>query len=409
MKNINFIFLSVLFILIFSGCNQKENHVKKLHKEAVTLDSHVDTPLRLVNGKYNFAERHNAFITRSKIDLPRMLEGQLDAVFMAAYVSQGPLTDSGFVKAENRALKLISKIKETIEENPDKLMFAFSSGDLMKGVKQNKTAVYIGIENGHVLGDKIENLYRFYDLGSRYVTLCHVKNNLICDSSNDENGPMHNGLSDYGRELVSEMNKIGMMIDVSHMSDKSFYDVIELSKTPVIASHSCARAVCDNPRNMTDDMIKKLAENGGVIQVCLYEEYVKKGSKNKERDSARKALRKKYASWNSLSEEKREEFSKEWYDLDSRFVKSGATVSDLVDHIDHIVRIAGIDHVGIGSDFDGGGGLQDCYDVSQLINITAELVERGYSDEEVKKIWSGNFMRVFKSVEDYSNNFRENI
>jgi membrane dipeptidase len=196
------------------------------------------------------------------------------------------------------------------------------------------------------------------------------------------------------------MNRLGMIIDVSHISDKSFYDVLEYSSAPVIASHSCARAICDNPRNLDDEMLKKLADNGGVIQMCILSSYVKKPEPFPERDSAYTALRIKYRNFNDLTDEEMDSARSEWYALEKRFPQKLANVSDVVDHIDHIVEIAGIDHVGIGTDFDGGGGVEDCYDVSEMGNITRELVSRGYTAREIEKIWGGNFMRVFREVEN---------
>jgi membrane dipeptidase len=261
-----------------------------------------------------------------------------------------------------------------------------------------KRAIFIGVENGFPLGLDLNIVEVFYNKGARYITLCHTKNNDICDSSTDTTE--HNGLSAYGEEVVLEMNRLGMMVDVSHISDSSFYDVINLSKTPVIASHSCARAICDNPRNLNDDMLKKLAENGGVIQMCILSDYVKAPKPYPERDSAQNTLRVKYRGFDDLTKEEMAMARKEWYAIDTIFPRKLATVSDAVDHIDHMVKVAGIDHVGIGTDFDGGGGLADCQDVSQLGNITLELVNRGYSEDEIQKIWGGNIMRVLQKVLD---------
>ena len=240
---------------------------------------------------------------------------------------------------------------------------------------------------------------KYYELGARYITLCHTRNNDICDSSTDRGGPEHDGLSDFGVDVVKEMNRLGMIIDVSHISDEAFYDILDVSSAPVIASHSCARAMCDNPRNLDDAMLKKLAENGGVIQMCILSSYVKEPEPFPERDSARAALREKWGNFRNLNEEEMQQAREEYYALDRDYPPKLATVSDVVDHIDHIVEVAGINHVGIGTDFDGGGGVQDCYDVSQMGNITRELVRRGYSAKEIEKIWGGNFMRVFREVE----------
>jgi membrane dipeptidase len=263
-------------------------------------------------------------------------------------------------------------------------------------MKSGRRAIFIGIENGYPLGHDLSLIKHFYDRGARYITLCHTRNNDICDSSHDSTA--FGGLSEFGKKVVAEMNHVGMMIDVSHASDQSFYDVITLSKSPVIASHSCARALCDHDRNLTDDMLLKLAENGGVIQVCILSAYVKKTPPNTQRDSAEAALRIKFRNFEDLTDAEMEQASKEWHENERKFPEALASVSDVVNHIDHIVKIAGIDHVGIGTDFDGGGELEDCYDVSQMKNITIELLRRGYSDEDVQKIWGGNLMRVMSEV-----------
>ena len=225
----------------------------------------------------------------------------------------------------------------------------------------------------------------------------HTANNDICDSSTDS--LEHGGLSSLGEQMVDRMNDLGIMIDLSHASDDTFLDVVERSRTPVIASHSCARALCDHPRNLSDDLLLRLKENGGVIQLCLYSGYLKILEPNPLRDSARQAVVEKHGNYYELDEEGKTAFLQDWYEVDVDFPPDRATVSDAVDHIDHMVELIGIDHVGIGSDFDGGGELADCFDVSQMCNITEELVRRGYTPREIRKIWGGNITRVFRQVE----------
>ena len=295
------------------------------------------------------------------------------------------------------ALEITREIYATVEQYPEDLEVATRADDLARIAKQGKHAIYIGMENGYPLGNDPELLDSFYDHGIRYVTLVHTRNNDICDSSTDS--LEHGGLSPLGEEVVARMNDLGMLIDVSHASDDSFYDVLKKSRSPIIASHSCARALCDNPRNLSDEMLLQLKENGGVIQMCILSDYVKTPAPNPERDSARAAVYEKHGNYYELDEAGREAFIVDWYAVDRDFPRELATVSDAVDHIDHIVDLIGIDHVGIGTDFDGGGGLADCFDVSQMGNITLELVRRGYSATEIKKIWGGNFTRVFKEVE----------
>jgi membrane dipeptidase len=289
-------------------------------------------------------------------------------------------------------------IHDVIEQYPDDLELALTQKDLKRIEKNGKRAIFIGLENGYPIGNDLSLVDTFYNKGIRYITLCHSYNNDICDSSTDT--IEHNGLSEFGKQVVQRMNALGMMIDVSHASDQTFYDVVALSSAPIIASHSCARALCDHPRNLSDDMLLKLKENGGVIQMCILSAYVKTPEPFPARDSARMAVREKHGDYYELDDEGRQLFLSDWYQVDRDFPPKLATVADVVDHIDHIVEVAGIDHVGIGTDFDGGGGVEGCFDVSELGNITLELVRRGYSAKEIEKIWSGNLMRVMEETEN---------
>ncbi|HUW91835.1 MAG TPA: membrane dipeptidase, partial [Bacteroidales bacterium] len=243
---------------------------------------------------------------------------------------------------------------------------------------------------------------QYYDLGARYITLCHSANNDICDSSTDPAGPEHQGLSPFGEEVVREMNRIGMMIDVSHISDQSFYDVLEITTAPVIASHSSCRALCESPRNLNDEMLLALKKNGGIIQICILSEYLKQPEPNPELDEKMKELREKWkAKGTELTEAQQEQRWSEFSALREKYSKL-ATVADAVNHIQHVVDVIGVDYVGIGSDFDGGGGIEGCSDVSMMKNITKELIRRGYSNEDIAKIWGGNVMRVMTAAESAS-------
>ncbi|MDZ7740560.1 MAG: dipeptidase [Bacteroidota bacterium] len=392
--------ISILLVLL-SACQSGQNksteeRARLIHDRVLTLDSHTDTPLRFTRSDFNLAEKHDPYETRSKLDFPRMKEGGLDAVFMAAFVGQGTRNDTSNKKAKERLLMIMDSIHAQLGRHTAIAGIAYKPEDAYRLEKEGKRAVFIGIENGYPLGSNIHNVAAFYERGARYITLCHTRNNELCDSSTDSTE--HNGLSNFGIEVVKEMNRLGMLIDVSHISDSSFYDVLQVSTTPVIASHSNARSICNSPRNLNDHMLQKLAENGGVVQVCVLSSYVKEMGPQPERDSAFNAIRAKFNHFEDLSDEEMERARKEWYETDRKFPRKLATVSDFVDHIDHIVKVAGIEHVGIGTDFDGGGALQDCYDVSQMGNITLELVKRGYSADEIRKIWGGNFMRVFREV-----------
>jgi membrane dipeptidase len=396
---------SILLLTCFVAMNtlsaQKKQNIEskaaRIHQSAFTVDSHTDTPLNFLNKKYDIAKDNSKTLTSTCVDFPRMREGGLDAAFFAVFIGQGPRTAEGNTKAKAKAETIFDSIYADVNRNSSISGIATSQAEAMKLVKQKKSVVFIGVENGYPIGNDLSNVKHFYDRGARYITLCHSKNNDICTSSTDTANTK--GLSNFGNEVVKEMNRLGMMIDVSHVSDQSFYDILKLSKAPVIASHSCSRALCDNPRNLTDDMLRALAANNGVIQMCILSDYVKKPLPNPERDSARMAVRKKYNNFQDLSDEQWEVASVEWHAIDDKFPHQLATVSDVVDQIDHIVKIAGIGHVGIGTDFDGGGGVDGCKDVSQMGNITLELVKRGYSEKDIKKIWGGNLMRVMKDVE----------
>jgi membrane dipeptidase len=227
----------------------------------------------------------------------------------------------------------------------------------------------------------------------------HSSNNDLADSSTDSKGSEHNGLSDLGNEVVKEMNRLGIMVDVSHGSDSLFYDTIALSKAPIIASHSNARSVTNHKRNMTDDMLRLMAKNGGVVQLTMLSNYLREVPPNTKKDSAVAALKASMKPVTEMTEEEQDKARKLMQELNNKFPAPPATVKNVVDHIDHIVKIAGVDHVGIGCDFDGGGGIEGVFDASEVMNITIELVRRGYSEEQIEKIWGGNLIRVFRDVQ----------
>ena len=371
----------------------------RLHRSLLTVDSHTDTPLRLFRPGTDLSVRSDPHRGGGKLDFPRMEEGGLDGVFFAVFVGQGERSPEGNARARDRALCLFDSIHAVVARNPGLAEIALSSRDLEAIHDRGRKAVYIGIENGYPIGRDLSLISHFYSLGARYITLCHTRNNDICDSSTDEGGPEHGGLSEFGKAVVAEMNRLGIMVDVSHISDQAFYDVIGISTAPVIASHSNARTICDNPRNLSDSMLLKLAGNGGVVQLCVLSDYVAETEPNLQRDSARQVIREKYGEGEMLDDSTRNRMYAEWSSLDEKFPPNLASVAQFCDHVDHVVHLIGIDHVGFGSDFDGGAGLSDCYDESQLPEITLELLRRGYTRSELQKFWSGNLLRVMKEVE----------
>jgi len=375
---------------------------RAIHQRILTLDTHCDTAMRLVRGNWNPAERHDSDSPRgSKIDLPRMKEGGLDAEFFAAFVGQGPRTAEGYRAARQTTDTLIEAVKNMVKANSHLIGLAFSPEDAYQLKKQGKLTAFLGIENGYAIGQDLSLIKYFYEQGARYITLCHTSDNDICDSSTDRDDPEDRGLSQFGRQVVAECNRQGMIVDISHASDRSFWDVLACSQAPLIASHSCARAVCDHPRNLSDEMIKALAAKGGVIQICFLSSYVKKPKPNPERDKAFEEFRTRYGNWRDIKDEaQREKIMAEMQELNRKYPVELATLQDLVDHIDHVVKLVGVDYVGIGTDFDGGGGVVGCNDVSQMINVTVELMKRGYSEADLAKIWGQNFFRVFNQVKE---------
>lgn len=411
-KSRTVIILSIIgsiFSVLLVSCARKEikleekdlmSRAREIHRRIVTVDTHCDTAMMLLRGNWNPAEEHDPRLPGSgKIDLPRMKKGGLDAEFFAAFVSQGPRTEEGYSQARKRTEDLIGAVKAMVARNQNIIGLAYSPEDAYRLKKQGRLVAFLGIENGYAIGRDLSLIKYFYEQGVRYITLCHTSDNDICDSSTDRQDPQDRGLSDFGRQVVTECNRVGMIIDISHASDKTFYDVLSLSKAPIIASHSCVRTVCDNPRNLTDDMIKALARKGGVVQICFLSAYVKTPKPNPERDKALAEFRAKYGNWRNIQDESvRQKIMAEMEEINRKYPADLATVQDLVNHIDHVVKLVGVDYVGIGTDFDGGGGVIGCNDVSEMINVTVELLKRGYTEKEIEKIWGKNFFRVFNRV-----------
>jgi membrane dipeptidase len=398
------IFINILLVTFFlAGCrNSEEKLIKradKIHASILTVDTHCDTPMEFSDTTFDMGVRHD----EGCVDFPRMNEGGLHAEFFAVFTGQGPRNDSSYNKVHQKALDIFNAIHKNVEKNYAMAEIATTPDDAYRLKKARKIAAFIGMENGYPIGKDLTRIKQYYDLGARYMTLAHTKNNDICDSSTDPGGPENNGLSPFGLQVVEEMNRLGMMVDISHVSDKSFYDVLKVTHAPVIASHSSCRALCGSPRNLTDDMLLALKENGGVIQICVLGNYLKTPEPNPELDSKLKELKDKYGDFNALTDSIKKLVRKEYNDIQKRYEKP-ATVKDVVDHIDHVVQVIGIDYVGIGTDFDGGGGVEGCRAASEIKNITIELLRRGYSKADIAKIWGGNIMRVLRKVEDLAKN-----
>jgi membrane dipeptidase len=415
MRNKNKVFLAgillaMVYAVMFCTSPQKEEDlaakVRALHERVLTVDTHADTPMRLLSEDWDIGERHEATGRRgSKIDLPRMAEGGLDAEFFAVFIGQGQRSPEGYAAASEQAFHILDAIHKMCDDYPDLVSLATSPEDAYRIEKEGKRAAFIGMENGYPIGKDLALIEKYYDRGVRYITLCHSSDNDICDSSTDRMDPEDRGLTEFGREVVAKCNRLGIMVDVSHVSEKSFFDILEVTKAPVIASHSSVRALCDHPRNLTDDQLKALAKNGGVIQICFVSSFIKEEPPNPEREAALKALMEKYGSRRNIQDEAtREKAMQEYQDIYEKYPEGKATLKELVDHIDYVVDLVGVDQVGIGTDFDGGGGVEGCDDVSEMPHITEELLRRGYSEQDIQKIWGGNLMRVFSRVMEVSEN-----
>lgn len=359
---------------------------RRIHAETIGIDSHIDTLQRVLNGKEDISQRTG----KGHVDLPRLREAGMRAPFFALYV---PTYYKGS-EAVRRTLQLRDAMQSLLDAHPDQIELALSASAVEQIAKTGKIAAVLTIESGHAIDDNLAVLRMYHRLGVRSMTLTHFRNTSWADSSTDK--PEHNGLTDFGREVVREMNRIGMIVDISHVSDKTFYDTLAVTSKPVIASHSSCRALTDVPRNMTDDMIRALGRNGGVIGINFGAGFLSQ----KEVEAARRNFAARAAVDPGLTGRALDEFAmKDYLDTYSMMKPNLATIQDAVAHIDHVVKLVGVDHVGIGSDWDGissvPAGLED---VSKMPLLTAALLERGYSEQDAKKILSGNFLRVMRQV-----------
>ena len=375
-----------------------------VYGQYLTLDSHIDIPFDYMdNPKHDPGNS-----TEMQVDFSKMKEGGLDSGFFIVYVGQSNLTDDGFKKAKDQAMLKFKAIHKMIQTYPDKILLALEPNDIRNAKEKGKISAAIGIENGYIIGNNINLLEDFYNLGARYITLAHIGHNQISDSSipkkslNDAS-EIHGGLSSFGKEVISKMNQLGIMVDISHISDKAALQAIKLSQTPVIASHSSARAIANHPRNLSDNIIKKIANKNGVIQVVAFSSYIEV---NKERNNAINSLRNfivdltgdKIFIYRKHTEHPQYKIKMDEINRDFPL----PSVDKFVDHLDYIVNLVGINYVGISSDFGGGGGIDGWMDASQTKNITLALLERGYSKNDIKKIWSENFLRVWTDVINHS-------
>lgn len=338
----------------FISESQLFKKAKSIHNAITTLDSHCDTPMLFEDGATIGAKSVDG-----KVNIPKMTEGRIDVSCIVAYIKQEARDDVSLNKATDKAIRIINETKLQARQIEKLAEIVYTPNDLYRIKKEDKKSFFIGIENGYAIGKDLENIARFKEMGVIYITLCHNGNNDLCDSAKGD--PEWNGLSPLGIKAVHEMNKLGIMVDVSHASEKTFYDVIRESQYPIIASHSSAKSLCNHPRNLTDEQLIALAQKGGVVQVCLYDGFLKE--------------------------------------------TEGATITDAISHILYIRNKIGIDHIGIGSDFDGGGGIAGCNASNELINITKALIKEGFTQQDMEKLWGGNFLRIMTQVQSVTEKF----
>lgn len=421
MKTKLFTSLSVL-ILMLTACQNKPNmtkeeallaKAKKIHQNVITLDTHNDISVSNFTDSINYSKDID-----TQVNIPKMEKGGLDVTWLVVYTGQGALDADGYAAAYKNAIDKFKAIHRLVEKYaPDKMGLALTSNDVRRIHKDGKKVAMICVENAYPMGLDISNVKKFYDLGTRYMSLSHNGHSQFCDSHTGEKDSiwLYHGLSDLGKQALKEMNKWGIMVDVSHPSKESFMDIIKWGKAPIIASHSSARALCNNSRNLDDEQLKLLAKNDGVIQTVAFPSYL-----NAEKDNAYKeAIKPLYddiakemgivlpdpSTMSTMTDADFEAYTanlrkvRKKADKDSRFAEikkntPPVNVSDLVDHIDYMVKLIGIDHVGISSDFDGGGGIDGWNDASETFNVTLELVKRGYTEAQIAKLWSDNLLRV---------------
>jgi membrane dipeptidase len=376
-----------------------ESRARAIHERVISIDTHDDIPLDFATPDVDPGVRDGRDVT-----LPKMREGGLDVAFFVVYVGQRERTEENYERAKADALTKFEAIRRLTDDMyPEEIGFAFTPDDVERLYADGKLVATIGIENGFAIGQDLSLLEKYHELGARYFGLTHIGHNDIADSSIPRDGlgdeeEEHGGVSEFGEQVIAEANRLGIMVDVSHASRNTLLDAVRLSRAPIIASHSAVRELADTPRNLTDQEWEELAQNGGVIQIVAFDSYVKIPSAQKQ--AARRELRERIGieSFRSATDQQIADFRAGMKEINERF--PGATVADLADHIDYAVNLIGIDHVGISSDFDGGGGVTGWDDASETFNVTLELVRRGYSEEEIGKLWGGNLLRVWREVED---------
>jgi membrane dipeptidase len=366
------------------------------------LDTHLDTPAHFAWTDWRIVDRHRVEDDGSQIDLPRMIAGGLDGGFFAIYTPQGPVTPQGDVAARDAALLRALAIREMVARYPERFELALQADDAAAIAARGRRIVFMSIENGYPFEGDLTLMRTFYELGVRLMSPVHFLDNRLGDSSTDPAGKKWNGLSELGKQFVAEANRLGVVIDASHASDDVLDQVIRLSKTPVLLSHSGCKAVFDHPRNVDDERLRALAARGGVIQVSAYSDYMVPIAKNPERDAAIAEYQKASRAQANPTPAERMALVARRRDIDERFATPRATFEDFMEHLLHALKVVGVDHVGIGIDFDGGGGVTGLNDATDYPRITERLLKEGYTEADLQKIWSGNVLRVLRAAEKFA-------
>ena len=379
------------------AADRVEARSRAIHESFITLDSHLDTPALLGVAGWSMLDHHSVVDDGSQLDLPRMIEGGLDGGFFATYIGQGPLTDAGRAAARDAALLRLQEIHQLVAANPGKFEIAYTADDAARIAAAKKRIVYLSMENGYPVGQDVSLLTTYYTLGVRIAGPVHFLNNDLADSSTDPKGPQWQGLSPIGKAYVKEANRLGILIDASHASDQVLDQLLELSTTPVLLTHSGTKAIYNHPRNVDDEHLRRLAAKDGVIQIYAYSDYFVPNPRPPEREAAIAALRKQYAGQRSRATLQAQ--ARALAEIDRKFPIPRGSFEDFIAHLLHAVKIAGVDHVGIGLDFDGGGGVAGLEDAADYPKITARLLKEGLGKDDLAKIWSGNVLRILKKAQ----------
>ena len=379
----------------------------KLHDSLVVMDTHLDTPALLVQPGFDIMHSHTFADDFSQVDVPRMNSGGLDGGFWVIYTPQGPVTEAGFKSSRDTALLRAMAIHKMVAANPDTFALATEPEDAKAIAEQGKKIVYVSMENAYPLGEDLSLLDTFYKMGLRMVGPVHFKNNQFGDSSTDPDGQQYGGLSPLGKELVKKANELGIILDGSHAHDDLLEDMIELSKTPVILSHSGTKTIYDHPRNVDDSLLKKLVESGGVIHVNAYSSYLKELPQDPERGKAYGELFRQMGNIAQMSEAEIAALKAKRKQIDMEHPAVRATFEDYMEHFLHILEVAGPKHTGVGADWDGGGGVETMMDVAALPKITERLLAEGYTEEDLADIWGNNVLRLLQQAKDYAQSLKE--